>query len=41
MKEALELLKINDELIKEFIKELGYEKIAKLYDKAEDYFWYA
>ena len=30
-----------DELIKKFIKDLGYEKIANEYEKAEANFWYA
>ena len=30
-----------DELITNFIKELGYEEIAKEYEKADRFFWYA
>ena len=30
-----------DELITNFIKELGYKKIAKEYEKADRFFWYA
>ena len=30
-----------DEILKEFIKELGYKKIIKKYEEAQHYFWYA
>ena len=30
-----------DDLIVEFLKESGYKKIAKRYEKAMEYFWYS
>lgn len=30
-----------DDLIVAFLKESGYKKIAKRYEKAMEYFWYA
>ena len=30
-----------DETIVDFLKEIGYKKLAKAYDKATDYFWYS
>lgn len=30
-----------DDLIVEFLKEIGYKKIANRYEKAMEYFWYA
>ena len=33
--------KIMDNLLVELIKELGYEKVAELYEKASEWFWYS
>jgi hypothetical protein len=30
-----------DAVLLDFIKELGYKKIAEKYEEAEEYFWYA
>ena len=30
-----------DELLVNFLKELGYEEIAEKYNKASDWFWYS
>ena len=30
-----------DETLIDFLKEIGYKKLAKAYDEASDYFWYS
>ena len=30
-----------DEIITTFLKRLNYKEVAKLYDEAEEFFWYA